>query len=535
MKLTKKLVSILLAVMLAAALFSIPAMAGTDALTLTAEASGESSVVVTMKAAVAFNLGGLTGTINIPDGFTLASIEKTHNKLGNPNIGTNADETLNGYVGVDSDSKAEFAVDDVVLIFTFNKTDAFEEGTEYTFTFTIDEQYDSELDDYEWNNPTTTYIEQGAAPVVYHTVTFMNGEEEFLVVDDVVDGQPVAKPSTYPEAPEGKRFAYWALDGAKYDFSTPVTGDITLTAVFEEIPSNEITITKKVEADVEYPEIEFEFEVGDGTYEGPVDGTTAPAITGTSVTMSGTEDEATATINLDDITWPAGGVYTYPLTEKDGQVDGWEYDDTEYTLVVTVEPLETTGELAISSVIVKNGDEKGEVEFNNTYAPLTDLTIEKIVADTPTPTDGFGTEEFSFTITFSEGFEGTLDGEPYTFGTTYEFTLKNGDSIVIGNIPAGITYSVTEAATPYYTASADIVNGSESDSKEGEFGEGVSTGDVVIAAAAAGTNKVTVTNTYSITPPTGVTIHGEMIGIIVLALVALAGSFVISRKLRRRA
>ena len=44
---------------------------------------------------------------------------------------------------------------------------------------------------------------------------------------------------------------------------------------------------------------------------------------------------------------------------------------------------------------------------------------------------------------------------------------------------------------------------------------------------------VTVTNTYSITPPTGVVIHGEMIAIAILVLVAMAGSFILSRKLRR--
>lgn len=531
MKLTKKLVSLLLAVMLVAALFSIPALAAADDVKLVAEQSGD-NVVVNIVANTDLDFGGVFGVISYDkDAFTFTGV--TSELFGSISYNPN-----NGYAGGTDGDYNVAAAGDVILTMTFAKKDGFQKDVDYTFNFEIDEAYDHALDDFDWVEFSTTYKEAGEAPVVYHTVTFMNGEEEFLKVEDVVDGQPVAKPATTPTAPEGKRFAYWAKDGAKYDFSTPVTEDITLTAVFEDIPSHEIEITKKVNADIEYPEITFTFEVGDGEYEGPVSDVTAPAIDDATVTMSGTDTEATATINLDDITWPAGGVYTYPLTEKDDGEEGWEYDDTEYELVVTVEPNENTGALEISNVFVKKGTEKGEVEFENTYAPVTDLTIKKVVAADPKPTDGYGTEEFTFTVVFDEGFEGTIDGVAHTFeaNVPYEFTLKNGDEIVIGNIPAGIHYTVVEAETPYYTATAEVVNGTEQPTvPDGEFGEGITVGSIEIAAAAPGTNKVTVTNTYSITPPTGVTIRGEMIGIMVLVLVALAGSFVLSRKLRRRA
>lgn len=63
------------------------------------------------------------------------------------------------------------------------------------------------------------------------TVTFVDGEKKATV--EVVDGTAVtAQPIT--EQP-GYR-VYWALDGKEFDFATPVTGDITLTAAKTLLP-----------------------------------------------------------------------------------------------------------------------------------------------------------------------------------------------------------------------------------------------------------------------------------------------------------
>ena len=63
------------------------------------------------------------------------------------------------------------------------------------------------------------------------TVTFVDGEKKATV--EVVDGTAVtAQPIT--DQP-GYR-VYWALDGKEFDFATPVTGDITLTAAKALLP-----------------------------------------------------------------------------------------------------------------------------------------------------------------------------------------------------------------------------------------------------------------------------------------------------------
>ena len=61
-----------------------------------------------------------------------------------------------------------------------------------------------------------------------HRVTFdANGGSE-VAPATVLDGTPVAEPE--PPVHEGWAFVRWTLDGAAYDFASPVTDDLTLTA-----------------------------------------------------------------------------------------------------------------------------------------------------------------------------------------------------------------------------------------------------------------------------------------------------------------
>ena len=71
------------------------------------------------------------------------------------------------------------------------------------------------------------------APTVY-TVTFnTNGGSEIAAVD-VEDGHTVAQPANNPTK-DDYNFVEWQLNGVAYDFTTPVTGNITLDAVWEAI------------------------------------------------------------------------------------------------------------------------------------------------------------------------------------------------------------------------------------------------------------------------------------------------------------
>ena len=76
------------------------------------------------------------------------------------------------------------------------------------------------------------------APVM-HTVTLDAGNGSQPVRVTVVDGEPVGRPSDPTR--EGYVFKGWMFDGQPFDFTTPVTGDITLTAQWEKLAEYTVT------------------------------------------------------------------------------------------------------------------------------------------------------------------------------------------------------------------------------------------------------------------------------------------------------
>ncbi|KAM9865290.1 hypothetical protein ACIFOC_01821 [Leucobacter aridicollis] len=78
-------------------------------------------------------------------------------------------------------------------------------------------------------------------PVVNHTVTFDPDNGDATFTETVIDGDAVAEPAD--PARDGFTFTGWMLDGAAYDFATPVTGDVTLVAGWEEVAVVTHTVT----------------------------------------------------------------------------------------------------------------------------------------------------------------------------------------------------------------------------------------------------------------------------------------------------
>lgn len=71
-------------------------------------------------------------------------------------------------------------------------------------------------------------------PVVMRTVTFDSTGGSPIDAVQVEDGLPVAEP-TVPTK-DGYDFVEWQLNGSTYDFNSPVTGNITLSAVWKQHP-----------------------------------------------------------------------------------------------------------------------------------------------------------------------------------------------------------------------------------------------------------------------------------------------------------
>lgn len=79
-------------------------------------------------------------------------------------------------------------------------------------------------------------------PVATHTVTFLVNDTIYKTVT-VDEGEPVV-PAADPTK-EGCTFRYWSdsKDGTAYDFTTPITKDIILYAIFDDAPTTVATVT----------------------------------------------------------------------------------------------------------------------------------------------------------------------------------------------------------------------------------------------------------------------------------------------------
>ena len=118
--------------------------------------------------------------------------------------------------------------------------------------------------DYDFETPVTEALTLTAKWINLWMVTFDVGEGTAVEAVEVKDGDKLAIPETIPTR-ENYIFDGWMLNGEEYDFETPVTGALTLTAKW----ANAWTVT---------------FDVGEGTAIDPItvkDGTTvsAPATT----------------------------------------------------------------------------------------------------------------------------------------------------------------------------------------------------------------------------------------------------------------
>jgi len=90
-------------------------------------------------------------------------------------------------------------------------------------------------DDYVEDTPYDTYTIVKTTPVKDVEVTFDGGADRSIFTRKINSGEAVAEPAN--PVMTGKSFKYWSLDGeTEYNFAEPITEDITLTAVYEDIP-----------------------------------------------------------------------------------------------------------------------------------------------------------------------------------------------------------------------------------------------------------------------------------------------------------
>ncbi|MBR5231957.1 MAG: hypothetical protein IKW00_06900 [Clostridia bacterium] len=212
----------------------------------------------------------------------------------------------------------------------------------------------------------------------------------------------------------------------------PVDYPISVTKIIEGVPAEEETYTFLL-----------------GAESGMTDRFTMPDSTEATVTGAGS-------VTFDPITFLAAGKYTFTVREIAGDTESCTYDDSVLTITVTVSNI--NGRLTLTEIVYEKNGEECPPDFVNAYQNGNLSIIKTVEAN-----DGDLNKEWHFVVTFTyaDGSEFTLplryDGSvrgTITSGGT--ITLTHDQFVTIHNIPAGLTYAVTEteANTGRYTTAS---------------------------------------------------------------------------------
>ena len=239
-----------------------------------------------------------------------------------------------------------------------------------------------------------------------------------------------------------------------------------------------------------------------------------------SVTLAAYVEGAATTAGFESnlvITLPvytSVGVYTYSITETDGNMAGVTYgaNATPIKLVVTVTQ-GTDGLLEIAAIHTEGDGTTKTDTFTNEYSAGS-LAVKKTVSGNM----GDQTAFFDFTVTLTAPTGDTV-GAPITITggshasnptevattdwtngvATVNFKLKHNETLTFANIPYGVTYKVEETHVDGYTTTGEVTTASELN---------------------AASTEVTINNEKTTTPDTGITLDSLpyiLIGMVVLA------------------
>lgn len=273
-----------------------------------------------------------------------------------------------------------------------------------------------------------------------HTVYFTRGGEEVLPSQEVNDGQTVNNPGA-PSTNDGKTFKYWAdMDGNQFDFSTPITEDTYLDAIFRYI-------------------IQFDANGGVGTAPKTQEYVISRSIVlpANPFTKTGFDfvgwDDGVSTYQANDTYMITKSVTFKALWEANG-----EPGDVSTAFNVTYKP----GEHGIGSDITDKTSEDGSVilRSSSTFAAEEGYAFDKWVDEKNTSL----TYEASSLQTFSSSkvlvatwIETGADATAMNF---YDRDYSSGlyfPSTKEGNHTGGLFYSESIEVSFYYTIEGNIV------------------------------------------------------------------------------
>lgn len=292
---------------------------------------------------------------------------------------------------------------------------------------------------------------------ITHTVTFDTGDGTPVASQTVNHGEQAIDPGTPTR--DGYAFTGWLLDGEPYDFTTPITGDITLVAGWEETP-DPTPVTHTVTFDKDNGSAPVEVTVTDGDPVGiPADPTRdgyafkgwtldgqpydfAQPVTGDITLTAQWEKLAEYTVTFDTQggtpvpaqTVTENGTVTRPADPtRDGYTfKGWTLDGQPYDFGTPV-----AGNLTLTAVW----------EENKTPQPVTHkVTFDTnggSAVDSQAVDDGATAVKPADPTRDGYAFNGwTLDGKPYDFATPVTGDITLEAQWERSETPAPVTHTV---------------------------------------------------------------------------------------------
>lgn len=208
------------------------------------------------------------------------------------------------------------------------------------------------------------------------------------------------------------------------------------------------------------------YKDGDGNVSNVGDNFSIPAINPVTISFDAINTTGnkttTASVNANNYNL---GVYTYKVTETAGNTAGVTYSNENLYLVLTVLRDETNGKHYFAAMHYQDASGTDKTSgFTNAYDSGS-LAVTKKISGNMADMD----KEFNFTVVFtaptgktvkseiSTTAGMTVDSPTYNNGgsaagwttATYTFKLGHDDTMTFSNLPAGVTYTVSENKENY--------------------------------------------------------------------------------------
>lgn len=218
--------------------------------------------------------------------------------------------------------------------------------------------------------------------------TGSNAKDGSIALSSITYDRPGTHTYTLREHDAGTHDRGMTFSGASYIVVTTVSdngeGKLSVKHAFEDAQTKKATFTnvyRAAPASVKITAIKTLVgrDLRDGEFAFTLTGE------GDAADISRTaKNDAGGNVSFDELTFEAPGVYTFRISEVKGTEEGMTYDESVYTITVTVVD-NGEGQLEASLSYTKNGEAVEAIEFCNTFTEQKTPEKPPVKPDTPIP------------------------------------------------------------------------------------------------------------------------------------------------------